>query len=100
MNWTVVLWQELHGRKLEFFKNTDLRLILFELGNNANHYSLKVENAIKEVATPTFQNHVNGQFDGEFIGPNQIMVEEMAISFKCDDDDDDERNDGSPTIRF
>jgi len=27
------------------------------------------------------------------------MVEEMAVSFKCDDDDD-ERNDGSPTIRL
>lgn len=60
MNWKVVLWQEFKGRRLEFSKNTDLKLVLSELGNNANHSSLKVANPKKEVATPTFQNHVNG----------------------------------------
>jgi len=83
-----VLRQEPRGWRSKFYRNTSMELTSYDLGNNGNHYDLRMVNPKKAAVACTLQNHVDGQFDGELINPNQIMDEEMAISSECDDDDE------------
>jgi hypothetical protein len=56
------------------------------LGNNVDHVGLRVANPREASTAPQPQNHVD-DLDGQLITLAQVMVEEIVVSFECDNDE-------------
>ncbi len=61
----------------------------FDLGNNFDHVGLRLINPTKAMATPSLSNQMD-EMVRELITPTQILVEEMAISSKFDNEKRDD----------
>jgi hypothetical protein len=62
--------------------------MLFDLTNNVNHASFRMTNPIEVIVIP-LPNHLDAVVH-ELFTLAQVLVEEMTISSKCDDDENDE----------
>jgi hypothetical protein len=62
---------------------------MFDLGNNANHASLKMTIPLDQVLVPL--KNVD-EIDGKIITQTQVLAKELAMPSECDDDEQDEEN--------
>jgi hypothetical protein len=86
-NWKVVLRKEPKGARSEFIKETNPKLALFDLEKNSNHLGLKVTTNPTNDVAPTLANVE--MLIGDLITPTQVMVEEMTVVSKDDENDGD-----------
>jgi hypothetical protein len=80
----VVLHKELKGQRSHFTKEGNLELILFDLGNNFDHASLRLKDHFQVVTTPLPNKNA---VTGELITPAQIIAKKMVVASEDDDDD-------------
>jgi xanthosine utilization system XapX-like protein len=64
-------------------RKANLKLAMFDLGNNVDHACLRV--IIPHEPACALVLNVSGMV-GELITPTQVLVEEMAITSNCDDE--------------
>jgi hypothetical protein len=62
---------------------------MFDLGNNANHASLRMIIPLDQVSIPP---KYMDEIDGKIITQTQVLAEELIMPSECDDDEHDEEN--------
>jgi hypothetical protein len=79
------LFYEPKGQRLEFNRESNPKIPLFDLGNNVDYIGLRVGNLTKQ--PPTLIPNVDDMV-GEMITLMQVLVEELAVASNVDGDDE------------